>query len=120
MQPFVFLRDVKDCVNDPELSQSISAGCIVVHCALCFTSSVQRGVRYKGPTKARHARQSEVVLPFAVKHVGRGKVCVSKNKPRDRSNMEREERLDGSGVADSFKNKRLRGRTVLELNRASY
>lgn len=52
--------------------------------------------------KAEHARQEEVVVPLAAKHVERGEACVSKNKPRDESNLKREEKLDSVDVAASL------------------
>lgn len=61
-------------------------------------------------------RVSSELMGTAIK----GDACASRNKSRERYNLEREEKLDSFDVVAGLKNKRYRSYALLESDRASY
>lgn len=74
----------------------------------------------QGRSKAMNARQSKVPLPLVAKRTRRSKECASKNRSGDKRNLEREQNIDSFNVAAGFDNRRSRGDTILEHDRAVY
>lgn len=68
----------------------------------------------------RHARQNNVGIPLAAMHVRRREPFVSKSKSLDRSNVERETKLDSFDVAGSLKNLRSRCDILFQRDLALY
>lgn len=85
---------------------------------LCFTSYVQRGEGYRDALDVRHARQNEVVFPFAANQIGGGGASVSKNRPVTAApscsvTHSVTKNVTSFSVAASFKTRRSRSDTVL-------
>lgn len=76
------------------LAPSIAHFDVLVSCMSC--TALQQ---VQGRAKDSEVRKNKAALLLSANHVKRGETCISKNKPRDRSNLEPEKNLESLDVA---------------------